>query len=134
MVIVRNACLLEPQTDLAHMSKTDVDSVFTSDAILRESIQIHRLFAEVTSLCSPEEAVSALRALVALFLGLDPFFRPYVSPLGYGPHNNLLAHGNREIADMLTGKFIALVAPLIAFLLGTGLDRAGGAVGKNFAG
>jgi hypothetical protein len=115
------------------MRKTAVDSVFALNAILRESIQIHRLFAEVTALCSPEEAVSAVRALVALFLGLDPFFGPYVSPLGHGPHNNLLAHGNREIADVLTGKFIALVTPLIAFLLGTGLDRADGAVRKHFA-
>lgn len=83
---------------------------------------------------SPEKLFSTMGTSVALFLGLDPFFGPHLAPLRDSPQNDLLAYGNREIADMLTGKFMALVTPFIAFLPGAGLDRAGGAVGKHLAG
>ncbi len=107
---------------------------FSAKTILRELIQIHRLFAVIAALCSPEKLVSAIRAVVALFFGLHPFFCSHLTPLRYSPQNDLLTHGNRKIVDVFTGKFIALMAPFMAFLLGTGPDSAFGAVGKHLAG
>lgn len=50
-------------------------------------IQIHRRFAPATAPCPPEEQGSAMGALVALYLCLDPLLRSHLAPLGHGPQD-----------------------------------------------
>jgi hypothetical protein len=83
--------------------------------VVEPLIQIHRLSTTATAIGSPKKRVSATGALVAILLGLHPSFGSHITPLGYGPQDYLFAHGNGEIVDVLTGKFVTFVTTLIAF-------------------
>jgi hypothetical protein len=53
--------------------------------------------------------------IAGLFVS-NPFFSTEFSSIRDSPENNLLANGHGEIVNVVTGKFIALMAPGVSFL------------------
>ena len=100
----------------------------------RPLIGIYSLLAMPTAIRPSEKPFSAIGTLVTFFLRFNPFFRSHLAPLRDRPQDDLPADGNGEIADVLTGKCMALVASFITFLRATGLDCACSAVGKDLMG
>jgi len=88
--------------------------------VVRQSIQIQVRFALITFYDTTKNSVSASRTYIAGFFVLDPLFSANLSPIRNSPQNYLFADSHRKIVDVLTRKFITLMASGVAFLFCTG--------------
>jgi hypothetical protein len=73
-------------------------------------------FALVTFHRTAKNSIAAFRTNIASLFVSNPFFIPELSSIWDSPENNLLANDHREIINVVTGKFIALMTPGISFL------------------
>jgi len=79
-------------------------------------VQIQLRFAFITSHHATKNSIAAIGTYVAGLFVPNPFFSTELSSIWDSPKNNLLADGHREIVNVLTRKFIALMAPGVSFL------------------
>src|SRR5450759_851630 len=96
------------------------------------SIGVHGLLALSASLGAPEQLRPARGADVPGLLVVDPLLGADLAPVRDRAHDDLLAHGHRELLDALARPVVALVATLVAPGGDARLYRADPAVGENF--
>jgi hypothetical protein len=81
---------------------------------------------------SPENFMAAIRADVAGFFILNPFFSAHLAPMGNRPQDYFFADRHGKIFDMPARKFIALMAAGVSFLFSAVPDPALLAMHKRF--
>jgi len=94
-------------------------------------ILIHRLLAATAAFSTSEELISAMGAVVALFLLLDPFFRTELPPSGNGPQDHLFAHGYGKTVDQIAWELITLVTAFVVLFRRARFNRADQAIFKG---
>jgi hypothetical protein len=73
-------------------------------------------FALITFHRATKYSIAALGTYIAGLFVSNPFFSTELSSIRDSPENNLLANGHREIVNVVTRKFIALMTPGVSFL------------------
>jgi hypothetical protein len=73
-------------------------------------------FALITFHRATKNSIAALGTYIAGLFVSNPFFGTELSSIRDSPENNLLANGHREIVNVVTRKFIALMTPGVSFL------------------
>src|SRR3990172_2507318 len=112
------------------MKSTEV--AIDSNVLEEQLIQIQLRFTLVTFYNAPYNLIAAFGANIAGFFIFNPFFSANLSPIWNGPQNDLFADSHGKMFNILTGKFITLMASGVAFLSCAGPDLTLPAVHKLF--
>jgi len=95
-------------------------------------IQIQLRFTPITCYSAPEHLIAAFRTDIAGFFIVNKFFGTDLSPIRDGPQNDLFADSHGKVLDMLTRKFIALMASGVALFPSAVPDSTLSAIDKRF--
>jgi hypothetical protein len=82
---------------------------------LHGSVEIQFHFALITFHRAAKNSIAALGTYIAGLFVSNPFFSTELSSVRDSPENNFLANGHCEVVNVLTGEFIALMAPRVPF-------------------
>jgi hypothetical protein len=73
-------------------------------------------FALIAFHRATKNSIAALGTYITGLFVSNPFFSAELSSIRDSPENDLLANGHREIVNVVTGKFIALMTPGVSLL------------------